>query len=728
MSTTLKFWNKQNNNSNNSNSSNGSNTTNGTQSNDSKNGKRNWLHSPESLINGHVVYLVKFLGNTIVDQPKGIDVVKDAIRKLQFAQQMTKAETGHQQKLKKVEITVSIDGVAVQEPRTQKILHQYPLHNISYCADEKGVKKFFTFIAKNIPKQQQNGSAGTTAIVNGHMNGGTTQPQPADGEESHECFVFVSSKLASDITLTIGQAFDLAYKRYMSDTGKTIESTKAQEQNQVLEKQIAVYKRRLREVADLLQKPDLDKILSKLKIRDLLELPVENNVVLENGNNKLENNSEQMLIDTVVGNINNKSYMPAVPPRNNNQITLDAFKSGGQKMDELLLNSDSDSDFDPRAEENDSSSGSGINGNINGNKITNDFFGFEPQQYSFSANTSVNRVNGVNGISSNISSNAPPTIPPPLLAPPPKAGTPRRSNNNSISNDLNGNEDLFGSTPFSDKPNTLFNDSTNGFNDQPLHNPFNESGIDMNHSRILSVMSEVNTLAQNINQIDSILNKTQPNHIDSVLEDSTTSVFDTTTTSTTGKSPTKGKDGKGVTNPFAKKPETYNTLRNSPENIEENNGTTTSSSTKKSLSYDIFKEAASAAFSELNFGGKTAKYSKNKFIGNDDLDNEDDDDDDFVAGGDNDGVSVMKTSNKKSSFFSSSTSNSNTFLNGTTVPPPVPATTKHASKNLEFSNQISGVFVNSSNGNFNNNLFGSNFNQKKMIDDFSLESLDPLRK
>lgn len=70
----------------------------------------------------------------------------------------------------------------------------------------------------------------------------------------------------------------------MSDTGKTIESTKAQEQNQVLEKQIAVYKRRLREVADLLQKSDLEKILSKLKIRDLLELPVENGVVLENGN------------------------------------------------------------------------------------------------------------------------------------------------------------------------------------------------------------------------------------------------------------------------------------------------------------------------------------------------------------------------------------------------------------------------------------------------------------
>lgn len=33
-----------------------------------------------------------------------------------------------------------------------------------------------------------------------------------NAEESHECFVFISSKLASDITLTIGQAFELAYR------------------------------------------------------------------------------------------------------------------------------------------------------------------------------------------------------------------------------------------------------------------------------------------------------------------------------------------------------------------------------------------------------------------------------------------------------------------------------------------------------------------------------------
>jgi hypothetical protein len=46
-------------------------------------------------------------------------------------------------------------------------MHQYPLHRISYCADDKGEKRFFSFIAKE-----------------------------ADSER-HICFVFVSDKLVS---------------------------------------------------------------------------------------------------------------------------------------------------------------------------------------------------------------------------------------------------------------------------------------------------------------------------------------------------------------------------------------------------------------------------------------------------------------------------------------------------------------------------------------------------
>lgn len=101
---TLKFWNKSNSETNDSK----------TEAKNAKNGQRNWLHAPDALVNGHVAYLVKFLGSTPVEQSKGIEVVKEAIRRLQFTQQIKKAEGGNNVKLKKVEITISIDGVAIQ--------------------------------------------------------------------------------------------------------------------------------------------------------------------------------------------------------------------------------------------------------------------------------------------------------------------------------------------------------------------------------------------------------------------------------------------------------------------------------------------------------------------------------------------------------------------------------------------------------------------------------------
>lgn len=59
---------------------------------------------------------MQYLGSTEVDQSKGIEVVKDAICKLKFTQQLRKSEGT---KTPKVELTISIDGVAIQEPKTK---------------------------------------------------------------------------------------------------------------------------------------------------------------------------------------------------------------------------------------------------------------------------------------------------------------------------------------------------------------------------------------------------------------------------------------------------------------------------------------------------------------------------------------------------------------------------------------------------------------------------------
>jgi len=273
---------------------------------------KNWLHSPERLTSGHIAYLVKFLGSTEVDQPKGIDVVKEGIRKLKFSQQIKKAEGT---KTPKVELTVSIDGVAIQEPKSKKILHQYPLHRISYCADDKAEKRFFSFIAKE-----------------------------ADSDK-HTCFVFVSDKLAEEITLTIGQAFDLAYKRFLS--GKTQESDK--EKIARLERENSELAQRLKDVGNLVESSKLTDYMRKNNIKELVLVGereiLDNHSVEDNVTNAGDNGldvseqSEDSAVDT-----------------NSSQDKLINFDDPVNKLDTMTLDDLNDDDFDPRAIDNTSDS------------------------------------------------------------------------------------------------------------------------------------------------------------------------------------------------------------------------------------------------------------------------------------------------------------------------------------------------------------------------------------
>lgn len=154
---------------------------------------KSWVHPPEALLRGQVLYNVKFLGCVEVDQPKGSEMVRDAIRKMKFSRQIKKAEG---EKLKKVELSISIDAIKIQEPKYKTVLYQYPLHYVSYCADDKSDKRMFTFIAKQ------------------------------KDSNKHHCYVFDSEKSAEEITLTVGQAFDLAYKRFLETSNRDVDPKK----------------------------------------------------------------------------------------------------------------------------------------------------------------------------------------------------------------------------------------------------------------------------------------------------------------------------------------------------------------------------------------------------------------------------------------------------------------------------------------------------------------------
>lgn len=192
---------------------------------------KQWLHPSEALIRGHILYNVKFLGESIVDSAKGSEVVKDAIRKRKFNKTVKKAEG---QKTPRVELTISADGVTIQYPKTKTIMHQYPLHRISYCADDKSDKRMFTFIAKSADSNQ------------------------------HFCYVFDSEKCAEEITLTIGQAFDLAYRRFLETSGKDIDMKRKFEmllkKVSALEQENDMLRKKVQELEKLKDKEGVDQL------------------------------------------------------------------------------------------------------------------------------------------------------------------------------------------------------------------------------------------------------------------------------------------------------------------------------------------------------------------------------------------------------------------------------------------------------------------------------------
>jgi len=266
--------------------------------------EKKWLHSPETLQKGHVAYLVKFLGSTEVDKPKGIEVVKQGIQKLKFNQQLKKSEGAKEAKPPKVELTISVEGVSIQEPKTKKVLHQYPLHKISYCADDRAEKRFFSFISKE------------------------------EDSDKHTCFVFVSDKLAEEITLTIGQAFELAYKNYLDTSGKEAEQQKQQKKISNIERENTLLKSRLKELATL---KDVKAYMTEKNITDLCYVEPAKPEVSEN-NNKSSSNSKDG---------NNKVEAEAADKLADTLINLDV--GGGAGGDGFTLDDLNDlNDFNPR--------------------------------------------------------------------------------------------------------------------------------------------------------------------------------------------------------------------------------------------------------------------------------------------------------------------------------------------------------------------------------------------
>ncbi|CAJ0579223.1 unnamed protein product, partial [Mesorhabditis spiculigera] len=187
---------------------------------------KTWIHPPDVLLNGRVEYTVRMLGSREVPKAKGTDTIRDAIHAIRFQRQVKEGETGHAQreKLQRVDLQINVEGLIIVDSKTKMVLYRYPLQRISFCADDKQDKRVFSFIAK------------------------------AEDSNRHDCFVFMAEKVAEQITLTVGEAFDLAYKRFMDKNRINLENQKSvlllkkrivdlEEENQALTRLLESFKK-----------------------------------------------------------------------------------------------------------------------------------------------------------------------------------------------------------------------------------------------------------------------------------------------------------------------------------------------------------------------------------------------------------------------------------------------------------------------------------------------------
>merc|ERR1711997_1425108 len=148
--------------------------------------------------------------------------------------------------------------------------------------------------------------------------------------------------LAEGITLTIGQAFDLAYKRFLS--GKTQESDK--EKIARLERENAELTQRLKDVANLLESAKLGDYMKKNNIKEL-SLVAEREILEPHESEEETRNDNIKPAD--VSEVSEDSAVDT-------QDKLINFDDPVNKLDHMTLDDLNDDDFDPRAEEQNSDS------------------------------------------------------------------------------------------------------------------------------------------------------------------------------------------------------------------------------------------------------------------------------------------------------------------------------------------------------------------------------------
>ncbi|XP_013409625.1 ankyrin repeat and sterile alpha motif domain-containing protein 1B isoform X2 [Lingula anatina] len=143
---------------------------------------KKWRHRPEVLIKGCCNYTAQYLGSCLVKDLQGIDSTKEGILKM-------KKSTDSIAKVPTIQLSISYKGVKFIDAKSRKVICEHEVSNIFCACQDADNLNYFAYITKDL-------QAG-----------------------KHYCHVFSvgSTELGTEIILTLGEAFEVAYQVAMKE-------------------------------------------------------------------------------------------------------------------------------------------------------------------------------------------------------------------------------------------------------------------------------------------------------------------------------------------------------------------------------------------------------------------------------------------------------------------------------------------------------------------------------
>lgn len=155
----------------------------------------NWTDTRETLLEG-MIFSLKYLGMTLVERPKGEELSAAAVKRIVA----TAKASG--KKLQKGTLKVSPRGIILTDSLTSQLIENVSIYRISYCTADKMHDKVFAYIAQS------------------------------PHNESLECHAFLCTKrkVAQAVTLTVAQAFKVAFEFWQASKEEKEKREKANQE------------------------------------------------------------------------------------------------------------------------------------------------------------------------------------------------------------------------------------------------------------------------------------------------------------------------------------------------------------------------------------------------------------------------------------------------------------------------------------------------------------------